>query len=94
MNGDRPVYNVQKRANAGTAATFRVAVAAYIFYLGYKILRDQLQGVSTLPAWVAWLAGIVFIGGALAFCFYTYERYRADLAAAVVKTDAKKETET
>ena len=92
MNGDRPVYNVQKRANAGTAATFRVSVAAYIIYLGWKILRDHVQGVSSLPAWVAWLAGIVFIGGALAFCFYTYRRYTADLAAAVVKPEAEKET--
>ena len=91
MNGDKPVYNVQQRARAGTTATLRAVAAVYIFYLGWTVLRNTLQGGSTVPSWVGWVAGLVFMGGALAFAVYIYKRYRADLEAAIVTP--KNETE-
>ena len=93
MNGDRPVYNVQKRAKAGTTATFRAAASIYIAYLGYTILRNYLRGESAVPPWASWLAGIGFIAAALAFGFYTLKRYRADLAAAAVPASEPEEEE-
>ena len=86
MNGDKPVYDVP-----GTRATLRAVAAVYIFYLGWTVLRNTLQGGSTVPSWVGWVAGLVFMGGALAFAVYIYKRYRADLEAAIVTP--KNETE-
>ena len=94
MNGERPVYNVQKRARAGTTATLRAVAAIYIFYLGLTVLRGTLRGSSPVPAWIAWTAGLVFMGGALAFVCYAYRRYRADLAAAIVTPQEETEAET
>lgn len=94
MNSDKPVYNVQMRARAGTAATFRAAVAAYIFYLGWTVLRGTLTGSSSVPAWAAWLAGLVFMGGAIGFGVYTWRRYQADLKAAIVPDASKPEEDT
>ena len=87
-------YDIQKRARAGTSGTLRAAVALYILYIGYTLLRDTMAGVSSLPAWLGWLAGLVFMGAAVAFGVYTYRRYRAELAAAKLppETDAEEET--
>lgn len=95
MNRDRPEfeYDIQLRAKAGTAATFRGAVALYIIYLGWTILRGYFDGSSPLPVWVSWTAGIGFITAALAFGVYTLKRYRSDLEAAKLPPAEKQEDE-
>ena len=82
MNDKNPQYDVQKRARASTAATLRAVVALYLIYLGYTILKNTIRGESTLPLWLGWTAGIVFIAGSLGFCVYIYRRWRADLESA------------
>ena len=79
---DKLEYDVQKRAKAGTAATFRAVVAVYIIYLGYNILRSTIDGSSTLPPWVGWTVGIFFIAAALGFGYYIWRRWHRDVEAA------------
>lgn len=93
MSTDRQVYDVQKRARAGTTATLRAVVVLYVLYLGWMILRNYFQGTSTLPPWLAWLAGLGFAAAALGFAVYTYRRYKADLAAAVIRPAPESESE-
>lgn len=95
MNGDKPEfeYDIQLRAKAGTAATFRGAVALYIIYLGWTILRNCLEGSSTLPLWLGWVAGIGFITAALGFGVYAFKRYRIDLEAAKLPPAEEQEDE-
>jgi len=81
-NENKLEYNVQKRAKAGTAATFRGIVAVYIGYLGYRIIRGELDGESTLPGWVSWTVGVLFIAAAIGFIYYLWKRWRADVEAA------------
>jgi hypothetical protein len=82
MKEDRFEYDVQKRARAGTAATFRALVSAYLIYLGWSVLRGVLNGSSTVPVWLGWLIAVFFTGAALAFGFYTWKTWRRDLEAA------------
>ena len=74
-NDQRFEYDIQKRAQAGMKATFRGLVAAYIIYLGYKLIQDA-AGVWQIAA------GVVFIVVALAFGVYAFRRWRIDLEAA------------
>ena len=82
MKDDKLEYDVQKRAKAGTAATARAAVAVYVIWLGVKIIRGTIEGGTTVPPAVGWIAGIFFIAASIAFCFYVWKRWRADLEAA------------
>ena len=75
MNDQRFEYDIQKRARAGVRATLRGAVALYIIYLGYQLVRDAAG------PWQA-AAGVFFIVAALAFGLYALRRWRLDLEAA------------
>ena len=87
---DKLEYYARQRARAGTAATFRGIAAAYIAYLGYRLIRGELDGSSTLPPWAGWLTGILFIAAALGFGYYIWKRWRADVEAARI-TDTNNE---
>ncbi len=75
-------YDMQKRARAVTTATLRAAVALYIAYLGYSIIKGVREGSTTMAPWIGWGAGCFFIAAALGFCFYVWKRYRRDVEAA------------
>ena len=77
-------YDAQKKARAGTRAILRTVVALYLIYLGYNILKGTVHGESSLPLWLGYLAGIVFIAAALGFGVYIYRRWRMDLEAAIL----------
>ena len=74
-NSPKFEYDIQQRAQAGVKATFRGVVAAYIAYLGYKLIRDA-NGAWQIAV------GAVFIAAALAFGVYAWKRWHIDLAAA------------
>ena len=74
-NSQKLEYDVQKRAQAGVKATFRGVVAAYIIYLGYKVIREP-ESVWQIAA------GVFFIAAALGFGVYAWKRWRLDLEAA------------
>ena len=75
-------YDIAERNKAGSIAALRVAVAVYLFYLGLSMIRDLLRGVSTMSPVFVWIVGLVFIAAAVAFGFYTWRRWRADVEAA------------
>ncbi len=82
MKESEPVYDVQKRARAGTSATLRAAVALYIIYLGFSIIRGVREGGTSMSPALGWSAGLVFIAAALAFGVYTWKRWRREVEAA------------
>ena len=76
-------YDVQRRAQAGTTATFRAVVAAYIIYLGVTLIRGAMGGGSEkFPPLAGWLFGILFIACGAGFGVYIFRRWRADVEAA------------
>lgn len=83
-------YDIQKRARAGTAATFRAVVAGYIAYLGWKIATAE---GSTMSPLVAKLISCAFLVAAVAFGIYTWKRWRLDLEAARLPEDAQTQEE-
>ncbi|MBR0161316.1 MAG: hypothetical protein IJQ02_08575 [Oscillospiraceae bacterium] len=88
-------HDPQKLARAGTSAFLRLAVALYLFYLAYQIIRGVTDGSSSMSPVIAWIAALFFLAAALAFCLYTWKRYRADTAAARLPAEEKREgTET
>jgi TRAP-type C4-dicarboxylate transport system permease small subunit len=59
-------------------AMLRAGVSAYLIYLGYSLIRDQLDGSSTLAPWLSWASGVFFVLAGLCFLFYAWKRYRAE----------------
>ena len=84
-------YDIAERNKAGSIAALRAAVAGYLFYLGLSMIRDLLRGVSTMSPVFVWAVGLVFIAAAVAFGFYTWRRWRADLEAARFSAKAEDE---
>ena len=68
------------RQKALSIAILRGAVAAYLIYLGYSLIKDQLAGNSTMAPWLSWVSGVLFILAGAGFIWYSWKRYRADSA--------------
>ena len=75
-------YDTAKRSAAANIAVLRAAVAAYLIYLGYTLIRDAITGVSTMAPALAWAAGLLFIAAAAVFGLYTWRRWCADMERA------------
>ena len=75
-------YDTAKRTRANNLAVLRALVAAYLAWLGFRLIRDCVRGASTLSPAFAWTAGLVFIAAALAFAFYIRRQWKRELAAA------------
>lgn len=65
----------------GNFFALRLAVSAYLIYLGVDILRDYLSGASTLPPGSAWGFGTGFIVAGVCFAVYSFIRYRRETEA-------------
>ena len=85
-NGKKDQSGTDRRAV--NFLTLRLAVAAYLAYLGFDILRGHLSGASTLSPLLSWLCGIGFMAAALAFGVYSWRRYRRELAAAEARASS------
>lgn len=83
-------YDIQKRAKAGTTATFRSVVAGYIAYLGWKVATAE---GGSMPPLAARLIGCAFLVAAAAFGIYTWKRWRLDVEAARLPEDAQTQEE-
>ena len=64
-----------RKSRAGNRAALRLAVAAYLLYLGYSILRDTLLGTSAMSPVLGWAAGVGFIVCAVLFGLYSWKRW-------------------
>ena len=82
MDKQKPEYDELKLSRAKSSAFLRGAVAAYLVYLGYSLIRDHLRGSSTLSPGISWAAGLGFCAAGLLFGLFTWKRYRAAMAEA------------
>ena len=85
MNKKPIDYDIQKRSRAGTAAMLRAAVAAYIIYLGGKLISGASDPATSMQPWQCWLFGCFFLAAGLAVGVYAWRRWRLDLKAAVIE---------
>ena len=89
MNGDEN----EKKSAGGTLsmnrAALRAVVGAYLIYLGVSLVRDFLNGNSTMPPWAAWGCGIFFALAGAGVIVYTWRRYRAEKQAREKTEDAR-----
>ena len=87
MNRQNENIDPARKSRIGNIAILRAVVAGYLFYLGFTILRDLLQGkaapsgAGSLPVWLLWLCAILFMLAALAFGYYTWRQYQKQMAA-------------
>jgi|GEM_PF-2635964 len=84
--------NNREKSAAGKNRTvnlfaLRLAVAAYLVYLGFDLLRTFLVGASTLSPAAAWGCGVGFMAAGLCFGIYSLLRYRREAAAEKNKTE-------
>ncbi len=86
---ERYAYDIQKRARAGTSATLRACVSLYLIYLGYQIIRNALDGTTTMSLGLSLFFGGVLIAAALGFGWFILRRYRSDLEAARITPSAE-----
>ena len=73
---------------AATAAILRTVVAAYIFFLGWKIATGESDSMTSLTAR---LIGGAFMLAAVGFGVYTYKRWQIDKAAQEQNDDKENE---
>ena len=64
MRQSETQYDMAKRGTATSIAVLRAAVAAYLAYLGYTLIRDVRAGGSAMSPALAWTAGLLFIAAA------------------------------
>ena len=64
--------------NSPAFLTVRLAVSAYLAWLGFDLLRGFLAGTSTLSSAAAWCCGIGFPAVGLGFALYSVLLYRRE----------------
>ena len=69
--------NGKNSSRVANMAILRVVVSGYLVYLGASMIRERLNGSSTLPVWAVWVLGLVFILAGLGFGVYSWKQYRA-----------------
>ena len=75
-------YDRALTAKALTALCLRVAIAAYIVYLAWRVISGMLKGGSPIPSLAVIIICILFLGVALVFCAYAWKEYKKALKAA------------
>ena len=81
MDGKDREKNAAGKNRAANFFALRLAVAAYLVYLGFDLLRDWLGGGSTLSAAAAWGFGLGFMAAGLGFAVYSFLSWRRGAAA-------------
>ena len=84
-------YDTVLVGRAATGLVLRVAVAGYIVYLAWEILKGTLSGDSPLPDWGAWLIFAAFVAAALAFCVFAWKQFNTARIASRNNPDLKAE---
>ena len=76
MDERKPEEDAARKTRAGNRAALRLAVSAYLLYLGYSILRDTVTGTSAMYPALGWIAGVVFIVAGALFGRYSWKRWK------------------
>ncbi len=82
-------YNVVRKNSADLHVLIRGIVAAYLLYLGWKLITSG--GDASFPPAVGYAVGALFAAGAIAFGVYSWKRYRADLHDAELTPEEEEE---
>ncbi len=77
-----------KRARAINSATLRACVSLYLIYLGYQVIRNGINGETTMSLPLCFLFGALLIAAAFGFGIYIINRYRTDLRNARIELRA------
>ena len=64
-----------KIQNRNRAALLAIA-GAYVLYLAYEMVRDQMNGASSMALWVCILAVIFFAAAGIAVLVFAWKVYR------------------
>ena len=81
MDEKKKEKDAASKNRTGNFFALRLAVSAYLVYLGFDILRDFLSGASTLPTFSAWGFGVGFMVAGVGFAAYSFLRYRREKEA-------------
>ena len=74
-----------KRARAINSATLRACVSLYLIYLGYQVIRNGINGNTTMSLPLCLLFGILLMAAAVGFGIYILKRYLSDLRNARIE---------
>ncbi len=86
---DKKQYNVFRKNKADLHVLIRGIVAAYLLYLGWKLVTSG--GDASFPPAAGYAVGALFAAGAIAFGCYAWKRYRADLRDAELTPEEEEE---
>ena len=78
MNEEKKTNKAASFGTPGGMAMLRAAVAAYLIYLGFSLIRDMLSGASTMSPTMAWLCGMFFMLVGVVFALYAWRRFRSE----------------
>ncbi len=87
MGEDKKENPAAGKNRAVNLFALRLAVAAYLAYLGFDLLRAYLVGGSSLTPVAAWGCGVGFMAAGLGFGVYSFLRYRRETAEEKNKTE-------
>ena len=82
MNDRKTTGNGLRGVTPGGMAILRAAVAVYLIYLGFTVIRNSYEGGTTMSPTLAWLFGILFMAAGGAFAWFTWRRFRKESAEA------------
>ena len=87
MYGSEPrfEYDMAQRARAINTATLRACVSLYLIYLRYQVIRNGIDGETTMSLPLCFFFGALLIAAAAGFGVYIIKRYRKDLQSARIE---------
>ena len=82
MSASGQPFKAPDQNRAGATLSLRLVACGYLIYLAWTIVRDRLNGASTLPPALAWISTLVFAAAGAAFGVYAWRTYRKQMQAA------------
>ncbi len=79
-------YDTGLMGRAISGLGLRVIVAAYIVYMGWKVLSGALNGGSPIPEWGAWAIFSVFVAAMIAFGVFAVKQFVLLLRSAKISS--------
>ena len=79
---EKKQYDLALKSRAYSGLALRVVVAAYIVYLGWKVLSGTLSAGGPIPDWGAWLIFAGFSAAGVGFCVFAFLQFKKLVKAA------------
>lgn len=91
---EKKQYDLALKSRAYSGLALRVIVAAYIVYLGWKVLSGTLSTGGPIPVWGAWLIFAGFGAAGVGFCVFAFLQFKKLLKAAQLPPNRHTDDET